>query len=161
MVCLYTLASLNFTLSVSEFMTTNVVKLSLFQENNLSSSILHRVKYWCRKRGCKRCNRTPRSFELVKIRAKSTKIRAKCEEIWEKYVQTSAKLLYVCLFCKNGTQNESEDVFVGGHFLSKFFRASLRKFGQKFFATPKICVLLHLGITCRTELNHLSLSPET
>ena len=69
MVCLYTLASLNFRLSVSEYVTTNVtakqhqihfyanqihailwsftcaaVKLSLFQENNLSNSILHRVK---------------------------------------------------------------------------------------------------------------------
>jgi len=32
----------------------------------------------------------PKSFELVKIREKSPKIRAKCEEIWEKYVQTSA-----------------------------------------------------------------------
>jgi len=47
----------------------------------------------------------------------SPKIRAKCEEIWEKYVQTSARLLYVRLFCKNGTQNKSEDVFFGGNVL--------------------------------------------
>ena len=51
----------------------------------------------------------PQEFELVKIRAKSPKFRAKCEEIWEKYLETSVKLLYVRLFCTNGTQNESED----------------------------------------------------
>jgi len=45
MICLYTLASLNFTLSVPEYVKTNVVKLSLFQENNLSNSILHRIKH--------------------------------------------------------------------------------------------------------------------
>jgi len=50
----------------------------------------------------------PQSFELVKIRAKSPKIRAKCEDIRAKYVQTIAKSLYVPLFCKNGTQKESE-----------------------------------------------------
>jgi len=67
MVWLYTLASLNFTLFVSEYGTANVtekpdtflcepnpcllwsftcaaVKLSLFQENNLSNGILHRAK---------------------------------------------------------------------------------------------------------------------
>jgi len=52
----------------------------------------------------------------------------------------------VCSFIlQNGTQNESDDVLLGGHVLSNFFRASLRKFGQKFFAPPKISVLLHLG----------------
>jgi len=35
-------------------------------------------------------------------------------------------------------------VFFGSLFLWNFFRASLRKFGQKFFASTKICVLLHL-----------------
>jgi len=35
-------------------------------------------------------------------------------------------------------------VFFGGHFLWSFFGASLGKFGQKSFAPPKICLLLHL-----------------
>ena len=34
---------------------------------------------WCRRRGCRGGNRTPKSFDLMKIRAKS-------EEIWAKYV---------------------------------------------------------------------------
>ena len=69
---------------------------------------------WCRRRGCKECNRTRSSFDLVKIRAKSPKIRAKCDEMWAKNVQNFAILLYVQLIYKNGTQNESEDVFVSG-----------------------------------------------
>jgi len=60
----------------------------------------------------------------VKIRAKYPKLQAKCEEIWAKYVQTFAKLLYVRLFYKNGTQNESKDVFLEviciGFFSGKF-----------------------------------------
>jgi len=32
----------------------------------------------------------------------------------------------------------------GGHFLWSIFLASLWKFGQKSFAPPKICLLLHL-----------------
>jgi len=66
MVCLYTLASLNFTLCVCKYVTASVtanqlyfhanqihavlwsltraaVKLSLFQENNVSNSTIHRV----------------------------------------------------------------------------------------------------------------------
>jgi len=30
---------------------------------------------WCRRRGCRVCKSTPKSFDLVKIRAKSLKIR--------------------------------------------------------------------------------------
>jgi len=33
---------------------------------------------------------------------------------------------------------------VGGKIAQKAFRASLGKFGQKSFALPKICLLLHL-----------------
>ena len=76
--------------------------------------------------------RTPKSFELVKIRAKSPKIRAKCEEI-AKNVQIFAKLLYVRLFYKNGTQNDSEDVFWRLCFNLVFLEVSWVKFGQKWW----------------------------
>jgi len=59
--------------------------------------------HWCRRRGCRGCKRTPKSFDLVKIRAKSLK------------------------------------TFTNS-------RASLGEFGQKSFATPKICLLLHLWL---------------
>jgi len=36
--------------------------------------------------GCRGCNRNPKSIDLMKIRAKSLKIRATFEEIWAKYV---------------------------------------------------------------------------
>ena len=35
------------------------------------------LDHWCRRRGCRGCNRTPKSFVLVKIREKSHKIRKK------------------------------------------------------------------------------------
>ena len=43
---------------------------------------------------------------------------------------------------KNGTQNHMRSLFFGGHFLLEFFQASLGEFGQKSFATPKICLLV-------------------
>jgi len=58
--------------------------------------------HWCRKRGC---NRTPKTFDLMKIRANFLKIRAKSVEIWAKYMKTFEKLLCVLWFYKNGTQN--------------------------------------------------------
>jgi len=64
--------------------------------------------HWCRRRGCRECNRTPKTFNLVKIPTKSV-------EIWAKYVKTFAKLLYVPWFYKTGTQNQSADVFFGDH----------------------------------------------
>jgi len=41
------------------------------------------------------CKRTPKTFDLVKIWAKSLKIQAKSMEIWAKCVNTFAKSLYV------------------------------------------------------------------
>jgi len=37
-----------------------------------------------------------------------------------------------------------QSFFYGGHFLWILFRASLQKFGLKFFVPPKLCLLLHL-----------------
>jgi len=46
-------------------------------------------------------------------------------------------------------------IFVGGNIRKKVartFRASLGKFGQKSFASPKICLLLHLCIQAQRFL---------
>jgi len=45
---------------------------------------------------------------------------------------------------ENNAPNEMQSFFYGGHFLWILFRASLQKFGLKFFAPSKVCLLLHL-----------------
>jgi len=83
--------------------------------------------HWCWRR---ECNRTPKSFDLVKIREKSLKIRTKSVEIWAKFVERFAKLLHVLWSYENGTQNQSADVlFFGGH-VFLFFSGKLGEFGQ-------------------------------
>jgi len=57
------------------------------------------------------------------------KIRAKSVEIWAKYVDTFAKSLYVLRFYKNGTQNQSADIFLEVMFLFSSFWASPGKNG--------------------------------
>jgi len=43
--------------------------------------------HWCRRRGCRGCNGTSKTLDLVKIREKSLKIRAISVEIWAKCVE--------------------------------------------------------------------------
>ena len=108
-------------------------------------------------------NRTPKTFGLVKIRAKCVKAFAKSLHVlWfhKNCTQSqSAGLFHVScfslvLFDKLGeiwakmvlevpwiekirsTWNEMQSFF-WGNFLWSFFRASLGKFGQNFFAPPK------------------------
>jgi len=50
---------------------------------------------WWRRQWCRGYNGTPKSFDLVKIRAKSLNIWEKYVEIWAKYEKTFAKSLYV------------------------------------------------------------------
>ena len=66
--------------------------------------------HWCWGRVCRGCNRTAKTFDLVKIRAKPLKIWAKSLEIWAKCVITFTRLLYVVWIYKNGSQNESADL---------------------------------------------------
>jgi len=67
----------------------------------------------------------------------------KLGEIWG---SLGKKCAWSVLWFKKCTQHEKEcrQLFFRGHFLWRFFRASSGKFGQKFFAPPKICLLLHL-----------------
>ena len=114
---------------------------------------------WCRRRGCRGCKRTPKSFDLSTIREKSTKRFAKYLKFWANYLQIWIKMaLNVVSFLKIGAQRGKN------HMKTPFWRssqndlcrrkyshrvalklwASLGKFGQKSFAPPKICLLLHL-----------------
>jgi len=45
---------------------------------------------------------------------------------------------------ENSAYSEIQSFFYGGHFLWILFRASLQKFGLKFLAPLKFCLLLHL-----------------
>ena len=137
---------------------------------------------WCRRRGCRECKRIPRSFDLLKIRAKSVEIWTKSVKtftnalkIWAESQKIQAKMApNILRIEKNGTQlafieekwrstcfnlikkmasqitwrPSSEIWFLWKNIHTKigqkFFRASLGKFGQKSFAPPNICLLLHL-----------------
>jgi len=134
-------------LSVSEYVTTNILKLSLFQENNISNSILHRVKHCCWRRGCKHSRK---NFEFVKIRAKSPKSGQNVRKFGKIFVQTFAKFLYVRLFCKNGTRNESEDVFLEVIFFRIFFGQVCRKLGKNSSHLQKVASSYTYGVNqCR------------
>jgi len=96
------------------------------------------IMQWCRRRGCKR---TSKGFDLLKIRAKSQKIRVKmvpnvCRKstgrlcFWKSHWK---KPLW-SLWDKFWRQKSSKI----------FFLASLGKLGQKFFASPNICLLQDL-----------------
>jgi len=66
-------------------------------------------------------------------------------EIWSSLGETWAKW---CLIWKNASDinwNEIPLFCFRGHFLWSFFRAISGKFGQKSFAPPKFCLLLHLS----------------
>jgi len=87
----------------------------------------------CRRQWCK-C--TPKSFDLLKIWAKSLKI-------WQKWRPMSF-YLENGFFWRSGTA-----VFMRKYSHKKWpnnFSGKFRKFGQKSFATPQICLLLHLWL---------------
>jgi len=47
----------------------------------------------CRRRGCRACKRTHKSFDLLKMQTKSLKIWAKSVKIWAKFMKMFAKYL--------------------------------------------------------------------
>jgi len=90
--------------------------------------------HWCWRRVC---NRTPKTFDLVKIRAKPLKIWAKSLEIWAKCVKTFTRLLYVVWIYKNGSQNESADLVL---FLIIWRSCFLGKLGEIWSSLGEIWV---------------------
>jgi len=102
-------------------------------------------QHWCRRRGGKR---TPETFDLVKIRAKY--VRKFGQNVWI----PSQNCCECYDFTKIAFKIKVQTFFFGGHFLWSIFRAILVKFGEKSFAPPKICLLLHL---CFSTLNATNL----
>ena len=90
---------------------------------------------WCRRWGCRRCKRTPKSFHLSKIRAKILKIRAKFEQNpWE----SGQKWRPTFFDFKKGTQRLQKNTwrpfflfFFGGHTKKGLHNLCGRKFVGK------------------------------
>jgi len=111
---------------------------------------------WCRKRGCRELKRILKSLDLVKIWAKSRKIRAKSTKIWKK-LKTIAKSLKdneqnwrtTCFTLKKWPPKSHENLFSGGH--------SKNGFHEKIFAqkVPK-----HFWAICGNSGKH-PLHPQT
>jgi len=107
------------------------------------------LTHWCRRRGCKR---TRKNFDLMRIRAQSFKILAKSLKtftnslkIWANSLKIWAKMAPNMLwFEKMVPKTTRRAVFLEFSFFWVSSRASLGVFGQKSWAPPKICLLLHL-----------------
>ena len=75
--------------TTQQFITAKITDCALKQGRKTHSSM--RQSHWCRRRRCRGCNRTPKTFDLVKIWAKSLEIREKSVEIWAKFVKRFPK----------------------------------------------------------------------
>jgi len=100
--------------------------------------------------GVRGCKHTPKSFDLLKIWVKSLKIRvymAPSVLRLQKMAPRVCRKTHEDFTLEVTPKKELHDLcgrkFVG-KIAQKTFRASLGKFGQKSFAVPKICLLLHL-----------------
>ena len=109
--------------------------------------------------GCRGGKRTPKSFDLSKISAKSLKIRKKIPQNLDTDVSTPlfslcderdwlSKHVWIWLFSSPYNTHEylfyvtSKKILI--IFETHIFRVSLSKFGRKSFAPPKVCLPLHL-----------------
>jgi len=118
--------SVFYTLTASRFSWTflSSVYWLMLVSPILSVSAAGRCRFccmqWCRRRGCKR---TPKSFDLSKIRAKSLKIWAKPLNIWAKFLKTRAEMVpnVVCL-------QKWRSTFAGKHMKSSFWRSHQKRF---------------------------------
>ena len=101
-------------------------KIPAFNNHMQQNACYHNMKQWCRRRGCKR---TPKRFDLSKIRAKSIKIwvkslgkyhenSGKIPENLDKFPENPGKnSVQRCLTSKNGAQclqkNTRRPLFLG------------------------------------------------
>jgi len=104
---------------------------------------------WCRRRECSGCSALPKIFDLSNIWAISLKIRAKIapNAVWfKKWRPTTAekriKTFFWSSYQKKSTWSLQEKICRRSP--TKTFRSSLGKFGWNSFASPIICLLLHL-----------------
>ena len=133
---------------------------------NCNQSI-NRYLQWCRRRGCRGWKRIPKSFDLLKIPKNLGKICENFGKIPENPNKIPENLGKIpenlgkngaqhCLTSKNGAQGLQKNKwrpFVwrshhknGQKSCTTTFWASLGKFGQKSFAHPIICLLLHMWL---------------
>jgi len=106
--------------------------------------------------GCRGRKRTPESFYLSTIRAKSLKVRGTLSKIYEnvrkiselpgKLPENTDKNDARCFGAQRWEKHMKTFLYdlCGRKYSLKEFRASLRKLGQKYLALPNICLLLHL-----------------
>jgi len=109
------------------------------------------LKHWCRRRGCRGCKHTPKSFDLSKIQRKSLKIWAKTLQIrakmapdvawFQKLTHTVCKkhiktfLFFLEVIPKKGLHD-----FVGENLWQKYHKSFWGMFEEilaKIFYTPK------------------------
>jgi len=101
--------------------------------------------------GVQGCKCTPKCFDLVKIRAKSVEVCAKFVKtfikplkIYANSIKIRAKIWRPTCFALKKWRPKSYEIRIKCG--PKFFRAILGKFGQKYFSSPKICLLHHLWV---------------
>jgi len=110
---------------------------------------------WCRRWGCKLSRK---SFDLLKIRAKSLKICAKSLKTWVKSLKIWGKMALNVVWLQqmafNVCRKKVKTIFKRSHqkpvgkCRTKTFRASLRKFGQKSFAPQNVACSYTYGQIC-------------
>ena len=73
------------------------------------SAVAHILTHWCWRRGCRKCKHTPKSFDLLKILAKSFKIWAKSLKTFTNSVKVWAKMAPNIFWCeKTGAKFSGE-----------------------------------------------------
>jgi len=90
-------------------------------------------RHWCRRWGCRGCNCTPKSFDIVKIRAKSHKIRENPLNSGTFWTQMALNTLW---FENNGARIDMKSIFLGGHCF-EVFSGRFGSIRAKFLRTPK------------------------
>ena len=128
---------------------------------------------WHRRPGCRRCKLTPKSFDFVTNLGKIPEIPGKIPEYLDKIPENLGENgAQRCLTSKNRARRLQKNKWrrflavtpkkrSSWSFWEKICRQMsqnnfLGKFGQKFFAPPKICVLLHLCLSQLTKFRQIS-----
>jgi len=89
----------------------------------------YRSSHWCRRQRCRGCKCTPKSFDLVKIRAKSLKTFTNTIKIWAKMV------INMLWFEQKWCPKWHEEVFAG-HFFG-VFSGKFGRIWEKILCAPK------------------------
>ena len=110
---------------------TTAVSVDL-ADNLRFSSCLYR-RHWYRRRGCRGCKRTPKTFDLVKIRANSLKSGQNLCKFGQNVWKPFRKITVCALILQNWHLKLKCRRFFKVVFLFRYFLASYGKFGQKWY----------------------------